>query len=246
MADTAPEPGVPHAQPEEDERHGRLSFRPGPPAAPPGRQGLVALDAGGGTALAHVPPAVEDGPVRLVLLLHGAGGSARQGLDLLRPVADAHGLLLVAPQSARPTWDVITGGYGPDVLAVDALLAEVAAAYPVSALSVGGFSDGASYALSLGIANGDVFDSVVAFSPGFTAALVQHGRPRVYVSHGTMDTVLPVARCSRRLVPLLQQQGYPVTYEEFEGGHVVPAAAVQQAAAWLDGPPAEGAGRGGA
>jgi predicted esterase len=34
-------------------------------------------------------------------------------------------------------------------------------------VGLGGFSDGASYALSLGVANGDLFSHIIAFSPGF-------------------------------------------------------------------------------
>lgn len=52
---------------------------------------------------------------RLVMMLHGAGGSAEAGLQLLLPYADEYGLLLNGPQSAAVTWDVILGGYGPDV-----------------------------------------------------------------------------------------------------------------------------------
>lgn len=33
--------------------------------------------------------------------------------------------------------------------------------------SIGGFSDGASYALSIGTTNGELFSHIVAFSPGF-------------------------------------------------------------------------------
>jgi hypothetical protein len=46
--------------------------------------------------------------------------------------------------------------------------------------------------LSLGIANGDLFDAVVAFSPGFAASMVQHGIPRLFISHGINDEVLPI------------------------------------------------------
>jgi predicted esterase len=168
-----------------------------------------------------------------VLLLHGAGGDARDALELLRGDADEHGLLLVAPQASRATWDVIVGSYGPDVRRIDALLDDLTAAHPVARLTVGGFSDGASYALCLGLANGDVFDSVLAFSPGFAAPLVTHGRPRVFVSHGDSDTVLPVDRCGRRVAGRLRDAGYPVTYEEFAGGHSVPAAIVRGAVGWL-------------
>ncbi|NHC46037.1 phospholipase [Motilibacter sp. K478] len=222
----------------DNSRHGRLAFRARPPVAQPARSGLLRLGDGGSgeLALGWVPAAAAERPVRLVLLLHGAGGSARHGLDLLLPVAEERGLLLLAPKSRHATWDVIIGGYGPDVQRVDRLLDQVTDGYAVTGLTVAGFSDGASYALSLGIGNGDVFDSVVAFSPGFAAPLVRHGRPRVFVSHGTRDEVLPVDVCSRRLVPRLQGDGYAVTYHEFDGGHVVPGPVVDQAADWMDEP----------
>jgi phospholipase/carboxylesterase len=41
-----------------------------------------------------------DRPAPLVLLLHGAGGHARQGLDLLRSLAHSAGLILLAPPRA--------------------------------------------------------------------------------------------------------------------------------------------------
>ena len=186
-----------------------------------------------GDAVAYAPAASGSGPVRLVLSLHGAGGSARHGLDLLLPVADSCELLVVAPGSRHSTWDVTTGGFGPDVQRIDDLLTEVGSRYAVRGLTVAGFSDGASYALSLGITNGDLFDSVIAFSPGFAAPAQAHGRPRVFVSHGDADAVLPIDRCSRRLVPALRRSGYDVTYEEFVGGHAVPPAVLDRAARWL-------------
>jgi len=153
---------------------------------------------------------------------------------ILREGADRHGLLLMAPKSIAATWDVIAGGYGPDVRNLDRLLGDVAATYPVRAYTIGGFSDGASYALSLGRANGDVFDSVIAFSPGFVAAEIEVGSPRVFVSHGTDDRVLPIDRCSRRIVPSLKASGHEVTYHEFAGGHVVPATIRREAMEWLE------------
>jgi predicted esterase len=100
-------------------------------------------------------------------------------------------------------------------------------------IAVGGFSDGASYALSLGITNGDLFGHVLAFSPGFMAPAAQVGFPRVFVSHGAHDTVLPVDRCSRRIVPELERAGYDVRYREFEGGHVVPPEIGREAVNWF-------------
>jgi predicted esterase len=180
-------------------------------------------------------PTGEDGrPMRLVVLLHGAGGVAGTAVELLRPYAEEHRLLLVAPKSTGSTWDVISGGYGPDAQLVDDLLTRVSAEYPVDRYAIAGFSDGASYALSLGLDNGDLFDSVVAFSPGFSAAQAPRGRPRLFVSHGTDDRVLPIDRCSRRIVPVLRRR-YDVTYVEFQGGHSVPLSMRGQAADWLTG-----------
>ena len=125
-------------------------------------------------------------------------------------------------------------GFGPDVRRIDRVLQEVLAAYPVAGMLIGGFSDGASYALSIGLINGDAFDSVLAFSPGFAAPLVTHGTPRVFISHGAADRVLPVDRCSRRLVPRLRALGYATTYAEFDGGHEVPRAIVRRAVDWLN------------
>jgi predicted esterase len=218
---------------------GRLSARPGAPAAtaPPAPPAAPAPPTGSGGEREHVAALhVPSTPVeRVVVLLHGAGGNAGQALDLLRPYADGYGLLLVATTSAGPTWDVILGGYGTDVERLDRTLATVFSDHDVGSdsVAIGGFSDGASYALSLGIANGDLFSAVLAFSPGFAAPAVRHGRPRIFVSHGRADTVLPVERCGRRLSRVLANSGYAVSYEEFAGGHTVPDDIRVSALDWL-------------
>ncbi|MEU4620069.1 hypothetical protein AB0G04_08805 [Actinoplanes sp. NPDC023801] len=193
------EPRNAHDSSQEDSGHGRLAVRVSGPtrhAARTGEASLIDTD-GGLLALTYVPEPLDAGPYRLVVLLHGAGGSARQGLRLMLPVAQSRRLLLVAPQSAAATWDLVSSGLGPDVRRLDRVLTEVLAGYPVDSMSIGGFSDGASYALTLGVTNGDLFDSVLAFSPGFAAPIVTHGRPRVFISHGDADRVLPIDRCSR-------------------------------------------------
>jgi phospholipase/carboxylesterase len=205
--------------------------------------GLERLQVDGGAGgLVYVPAGVgPELPTPLVLLLHGAGATAQHGLDLLIGQANDAGLVLVAPSSQGETWDLLLGGYGPDVAWIDRALAEVFLRLPVDStrLAVGGFSDGASYALSLGLTNGDLFSHVLAFSPGFAAPARRRGRPRLFLSHGTRDRVLPIHACSRRLVPELRQTGYQVRYREFEGGHVIPPAIVLDAVAWLGSPAAD-------
>src|SRR5205085_1473653 len=86
-------------------------------------------------------------------------------------------------------WDLLAGGWGRDVAVLDAALAEVFGTCPVSRTGFGGFSDGASYALSLGLGNGDLAEALIAFSPGFAAPSAAVGRPRVWISHGRADVL---------------------------------------------------------
>ncbi|HET7220115.1 MAG TPA: hypothetical protein VFJ02_18795, partial [Vicinamibacterales bacterium] len=99
--------------------------------------------------------------------------------------------------------------------------------------AIGGFSDGATYALSVGMASGDLFTHIVACSPGFIVASTPRGRPWIYVSHGKSDQILPIDSTSRRLVPELQDAGYPVKYHEFDGPHAVPPVIASEAMKWV-------------
>lgn len=213
---------------------GRLLARPNEVRGE-GAKGLHRLESGWDDLL-YVPDSYRsERAAPLVIMLHGAGGDARQGISLFRQEADAAGLLLLAPKSRRTSWDVIHGGYGPDVTHLDHVLEQVFSSWSVDAshLAVGGFSDGASYALSIGLTNGDLFTHVIAFSPGFLAPAQRHGQPRIYVSHGIHDQVLPIAACSRKLVPSLRGAGYGVHYTEFDGPHSVPPEIAREARAWL-------------
>jgi predicted esterase len=192
--------------------------------------------AGARDGLLYVPVgSTPDRPAPLVLMLHGAGGDARGGLAPLLPLADAAGLLLLAPDARRATWDVIRGGYGPDVAFIDRCLAFTFARCAVdpNSIAVEGFSDGASYALSLGLTSGDLFTHLIAFSPGFMAPLAPQGMPPIYIAHGIHDEVLPIEKCSRLLVPRLRQAGYTVQYREFDGPHTVPPEVARDALAWF-------------
>jgi phospholipase/carboxylesterase len=219
---------------------GRLDSRPvARPAALPHPEGVCTLDLGPHAEARLVVPGGEHRRRPLLVFFHGAGGTAAQSLAAVGDLASARGVLVLAPSSVAATWDLVAGGLGRDVAVLDAALEHVFAHHPVGSVALGGFSDGASYALSLGLANGDLVDAVLAFSPGFVAAPAHRGRPRVWISHGDGDRVLPVDRCGRRVWRELVAAGYDVTYEEFDGGHVVTPDLVTAALdGWLKDPPA--------
>jgi phospholipase/carboxylesterase len=217
---------------------GRLTARP-PREAPArkARTGLFELSVGAGRPpLLFVPESYDpERPAPFALTLHGANAGAPNGMKRLLPYAEDNGIILLAVASSERTWDVIYGGFGPDVEHVDEALEEVFSTYAVDRrrLAIQGFSDGASYALSLGLTNGDLFTHVVAFSAGFMAPGEPHGSPRIYTSHGTTDPILPIESTSRRYVPRLRRAGYDVVYREFEGGHRTPQAIAREAVEWF-------------
>ena len=218
---------------------GRLSARPQRQGSPRFEKGLQPLGVGGpSNGYIYVPDGYRaEQPAPLAVTLHGAGGDASKGIGLLRDFADEAGIILVAPKSRDRTWDVILGGFGPDVAFIDRVLEKVFATYAVDErkLAIQGFSDGASYALSLGLTNGDLFRHIMAFSPGFSAEGEPRGKPRIFVAHGIHDTVLPIDQTSRQIVPRLEDDGYDVTFVEFNGGHERrPEIAGRAVAWWLD------------
>jgi phospholipase/carboxylesterase len=223
-----------------DPTAGHLTARPAAaPAAPraPLAPGLTTLDVDvPQQILLYVPSGYSpEKPAPLAVALHGAGQSARTGIAPLMAQADAAGLLLVAPQAVGTTWDFIWGSYGVDVANIDRALARLFrdANVDPARVALTGFSDGASYALSLGITNGDLFTRLVAFSPGILAPAAYRGKPPIFVSHGTRDGILNIDACSRRFVPALRGDGYVVTYKEFDGPHTVPAEIAAEAARFI-------------
>jgi len=214
----------------------RLSVRPQKDAKTTLKSGPIGLPRGERDGVIQMPSAATDGkPLPLLLFLHGA---TQRGAGMLRrvgPAADQAGVVVVAPDSADVTWDAIRDGFGADVKHLNRILEHVFANVAVdpARVTIGGFSDGATYALSLGIANGDLFPRIAAFSPGFVISATPHGRPRFFVSHGRSDQILPIDQCSRAIVPVLRSRGYDITFREFEGHHEVPADIAREGMRWV-------------
>ena len=170
----------------------------------------------------------------LVRTLHGSKGDAKSGIAHFLEFADEAGLVLLAPESRDPRdWDfVFPGYYGPDVEFIDRALQQTFDRLAVDAGRVGieGFSDGASYAVSLGLANGDLFTHVIAFSPGLVDQVAQRGgKPSIFIAHGTGDERLPIEATSGQRVARLESDGYEVRFRKVGGGHEVPPEVAREA-----------------
>jgi phospholipase/carboxylesterase len=202
---------------------GRLSFSHRPPSSPPLCPGHHTLDPGDErSAVLVVPDGIDPGrPTPLMVLFHGGGGSAQKILPMMERHALARCFLLLAPQSLFPTWDLVIAGNGPDRERLEGALGWVADRFSLDPdrLAFAGHSDGASYALSLGLTNGDFVTHLIVSSAGFMSVQMQTGAPRIFISHGIDDEQIPIMRSARVHAASLREAGYDVTAIEYNGRH---------------------------
>ena len=176
-------------------------------------------------------------PAPLIIEFHGAAGRGDTLAESFGSRTDALGAIVLAPNSIGPTWDILTrNAFQADVPFLNDVLDQTfdRCNIDTNRIALLGFSDGASYALTLGLSNGDHLAGVVGFSPGFFELDQPHGTPAFFISHGTSDVVIPIDQSSRKIVPELEARGSSVTYVEFDGGHQIPVAIADQAMSWLD------------
>lgn len=216
----------------------RVQARPAAPtrAIEPGEHPLGLGGATGRDGTLYIPRrAASRAPMPLLVLLHGGGGRA----DYFRfvfPLGEEAGVVILTLDARDNTWDGIDSPFGPDVVFIDAALRHTFERVVIDPrrIALGGVSDGASYSLSLGLTNGDLFTHLVAVAPGFISPPGPPvGRPRIFVAHGTRDNVYSASGTRRYILPKLTSAGYDVTYEEFDGPHRVLPATARQVLEWL-------------
>jgi phospholipase/carboxylesterase len=186
-------------------------------------------------AILQLPKNTSQSSLPLLVMLHGATQSAEDMFWYLGTTPEEAGVAVLAPNSRDTTWDAIGDSFGGDVEFLNRALERTfeSVAIDPARVALGGFSDGATYAISLGLINGDLFKSVVAFSPGFVIDGTPHGTPRIFISHGTRDHILPIDRCGRRVAAGLKSRGYNVTFREFDGDHEIPAGIAREGLRWI-------------
>lgn len=195
--------------------------------------------------VAYRPAKPPAGPLPLLILLHGAGGYPQGFLQKMEPLADKLGVILIAPHSLGRTWDLIENmqsgdqsWQGPDAHRFDQSLADLFkhSAVDPSHVVLLGFSDGASYALSLGLSNPKLFTAVIALSPGMMAPLthIDH-RQLVFIAHGRNDHVLPFD-ATKDIADELRRSGANVRFRPFDGDHQIDPESLTEALQWAFGP----------
>jgi len=236
---------VPKAPPND----GLLAARPTPsPPLPSARHGSFRLD-GAANAAVLIPASYDPAkPAPFALVLHGATGKGEPILRRFASLAERYGVILLAPDSDDYTWDLIVGvgrarpndpepRFGADTARIDEALRLVFDRFAIDPdrAAAMGMSDGASYALSLGVRNPELFRSVAAFSPGHIVSPAGGG-PRVFIAHGRQDKVLAVTTTTMGIAPLLRRTGHDVQVELFNGGHELRPDMMKAAFEWWLGP----------
>ncbi|HZP39362.1 MAG TPA: phospholipase [Methylomirabilota bacterium] len=197
----------------------------------------------GGASL-YVPETAQAGrPAPLIVALHGGSGHGRDFLWVWLREARTRGALLLAPTAAGRTWS-ITGGEDVDAPRLMAAVEEIARRYPVdrSRVLLTGMSDGATYALLLGLGLDTPFTHLAPACGVLHPHLLAEGgisnargRP-IYLVHGWLDWMFPVqtARMARQA---LEAAGARVVYREIEDlSHTYPRDENPRILDWLDEP----------
>jgi len=215
----------------------RVEFRRVEPRDEPPPTGFVRLERGRSRAVLLTPDEID--PQRrypLFTVLHGAGRQDEMLAKVYRDEPARRQALFLIPRSVEPTWDLIVGGERSDLDFLEYAYDLIYRRYPVDALQQGliGYSDGASYALSVGLCNAPMFRALMVWAAGFlvldpeTAEALRRSparapKPRLYLEYGTHDELFDFERVALPMRRNLEQAGFDVTFSVDEGGRHWPS-----------------------
>jgi len=173
----------------------------------------------------------------LVTVLHGAGRQDELLVRAYREEPARRQALFFIPRSTSPTWDLLIGDDRPDLDFLEHAYAEIYRRVPVdhTRQALIGYSDGASYALAIGLSNPRLFAAIMGWAAGFvvfdpSGAAPTDPRPRILLEHGTDDPVFPFEQIALRNCAILRRLGYEVELRIDSGGVHWPSRAFQPAA----------------
>ena len=214
--------------------------------------GLVWIEHGRQRAALFTPDEIDPGRrYPLLAVLHGAGRREELLMKAYRDEAERRQALFLVPRSFHPTWDLITAATQgaaasaadgapsgrPDLDFFEYAYDLIFRRYPIDAGRLGlvGYSDGASYALSVGLSNPELFRAVMGWAAGFVAiendaAAPGTRRPAVLVEYGTHDELFPFEQVAVPMREQLEAFGCDVTFRVDQGGRHWPSGTFQQEA----------------
>jgi predicted esterase len=200
--------------------------------------GAVPVERGDARGLLLTPSEID--PQRrypLFTVLHGAGRQDELLARASRKEPDRRGAFFLIPRSVAPTWDLIAGGDRPDLDFLEYAYDLIYRRYPIDAgrQVLIGYSDGASYALSLALSNPHVFDAALCWAAGFamvdpTGLRDDAPKPRIYLEYGTHDELFPFEQVALPMRDRLRAGGYDVEFSVDEGGRHWPSGTFQREA----------------
>lgn len=186
-------------------------------------------------ATIYVPKSYKKGtPMPIVVMLHGFRSTA-EGVRSAFPLAEEFGVIVLAPESRDMTWGMEIPGFDTDSRYIGMAFRWVSEVLTIdpSRVAMAGVSDGANYALNMGLAYGNTFNHLMIFSAGTMAPFRKEGAAKVFLGHGTQDTQMPIDRTGRKFAADLKADGYDLTYREWEGGHGAPVEVMREGFDWL-------------
>lgn len=197
--------------------------------APP--VGFVQVEQGPARAVLLTPEPID--PERrypLVTVFHGAGRQDEMLVKGLRDEPDARQAFFLIPRSLDPTWDLISGPSRHDLDFLEYAYDLIGRRYPIDYARqvLMGYSDGASYALSVGISNGRHFDALIGWAAGFLVVDPDRfdpeaPKPRLYLEYGSHDPLFPFEHVALPMRERLEEAGFDLTFSVDEGGRHWPS-----------------------
>jgi len=210
----------------------RIEHKPMEIRDEPSPTGHVSIERGESRAVLLTPSEID--PAKrypLITVLHGAGRQDEMLVKACRDEPEKRAALFLVPRSALPTWDLIASPERPDLDFLEYAYDLIYRRYPIDAgrQALLGYSDGASYALSVGLSNPHLFRAVMGWAAGFIALdptfnLDADRKPQVLLEYGTHDELFPFARVAVPMRDNLRKAGYTVEFRVDQGGKHWPSA----------------------
>lgn len=170
-----------------------------------------------------IPAQASAGPVPLIVLLHGRGGSGDQPMAAWRDLAHAQGIAIAAPNALAEGWALLQGD-GPDYFHALVEAIKKGAAIDGRRVYLFGHSSGGHQALALGPLESEYFAAVAVLAGALNPTervFLREARRKIPIGmwHGKVDRIvaIQIGRDTRDMFKALE---FPVTFNEIDShGH---------------------------